>query len=738
MHFCFACPCEDDARVTVAQAIPQSGACQRLEYDAGPMLGETTKEGLKLDKEEFGGIFANLGVQVTVMSPLPIEVEGLDAISSPNCWDMPAEQVVLEFPGFAGVVPTEEVPLQRCKWDLFLSHLQRNAQDAVISLQMFLKQSYPGLRCFVDLEVDMKGNLEQTLYNGVANSKAFLFFITDGVLTSPWCLKEIRWAVEMRKTIVLVRETDARHGGLDMNAFLQQVPPDLQHVFRNNIAIPWHREPQYRDVSVNAIFKAAGLVDTYNQDMNELDKAKRRLQIVFVNGQTRVNAIDVIQDNSKLMRIVFFLGGFSHFKRTWVDWIYVFVFNLSFFFCGVLCTANLVYQSVPYHVISTDALTAYVHLPAWQSWRRWRIFVSSQECEELLTAVTEHPGNSDWIYFVCHFGGMLIMMLQMVMVGVVLGGFSLPYDALAGDVQLQHWHLGKQHIYQNQFTALHSRAMWIVIPPVITSMFCSYTMFAFVALLHLLHIRALRDNITECANIVARFQMKQDPKAKVSSKMREAVNTSSKRAGEEDDTGTEFSLHSAGCASEKDWRDVQATLLRMTMETHLFKTITELLSMAVAKTQRYIDNTCSQVSWLWVHLVFFSTCQVLAVIRAAQWHVIGVLKGVQYRWWWGLQDLFHFGGGLVLLCAAMGVFCVVTSVLQSVPRFAVEALQGAGCPPDRLGVISGMLKSVALGMHVFGGSVCVDTPKAVGFFFVILVIVLNAAISILGSLSLMP
>lgn len=618
----------------------------------------------------------------------------------------------------------ENVPIHARKWDLFLSHLQRNAQDAVISMRLFLKQAHPTLRCFVDMEVDMEGDLEQTLRQGVASSKAFLFFITDGALSSVWCQKEVRWAVEMQKPIILVRETDARHGGLEMNTFLEQVPQDLVHLFRNSMAIPWHREPLYRDVSIQAILKAAGLVSTYSEDLAELDRAKRKLQTIFVARNHQVTAIDVIQENSTPMRIVFFLGGFSRFKTAWVDHLYVLVFNVSFLVCGILCTSNLVCQMVPYHVLSTDALTAYVHLPAWQSWRRWRIFVASQACEELLAAAMEVPSNRMWIEKSCYYSGILVMMLQALMVAVVLCGFSLPYD-IPGEGMEHH---NEVHVCLTQFAAVHSHAMWAIIPPVIAAMFCSYSMFAFVALLHLLDIHALKTNIRECANVVARFQLKQCPSAAVSLQVKEDVKQINGITGE-----VELTL--SGSRDAEDVRDLQANFQQLQLESHLFTVIMELLGIAMSRTQRYMDNTCKQVGWLWIHLVFFSMCQLLAIVSAGHAHIVGFLKGLKYRWWWALQDTFHLGGGLVLLCAAMGVFCVVTTVIQRVPRFALERLQAAGCPSERVGAIAGMLKAGSLGMHILEGTVCIDIPKAVGFFLILLVAMLQALIEASGSLS---
>ena len=61
----------------------------------------------------------------------------------------------------------------------------------------------------------------------------------------------------MGRTIILVNETDARHGGIDMKVAIKQAPDDLKQVLRDRIAIPWYRQPEFRDVSVQRILQAA-------------------------------------------------------------------------------------------------------------------------------------------------------------------------------------------------------------------------------------------------------------------------------------------------------------------------------------------------------------------------------------------------------------------------------------------------------------------------------------------------
>ena len=105
--------------------------------------------------------------------------------------------------------------------------------------------------------------------------------------------------------------------------------------------------------------------------------------------------------------------------------------------------------------------------------------------------------------------------------------------------------------------------------------------------------------------------------------------------------------------------DLQQLLHRERLEENLFNTVVEGVLSLRDQVQRRIDKTCAAVGLLWLHLVFFSTLQVLAISVAICEHATGMLAGVVYRWWWLLQDFFHLGGGVVLLTAAVGLLCAV-------------------------------------------------------------------------------
>lgn len=320
-----------------------------------------------------------------------------------------------------------------------------------------------------------------------------------------------------------------------------------------------------------------------------------------------------------------------------------------------------------------------------------------------------------------------MLFLQMFMVGVVLVGFSLPYALQEGwsvPFTIPRGHVsGNSHgkdDWLHGFTMTHAEAMWLIIPPVIAAMFCTYSMFAFIALLHLLDIMVLKQHIAECAEVVGRFYN--------NNKM------GRQNSGALNDTTSEGEMMSCpGSNESQELQAIQNGFFEMQMEDNFFKVITTFLLSLVSSAQGRIDNTCACLSGLWAHLVLFSTCQVIAILQAAIGHVGGSIDQ-QYTWWYAFQDWFHLGGGLVLLLAAMGVFCVVTAVFQQVPHYTIKLLGKVSCPEWRMGSIVGLLMVRPLGMHAFWGTIYIDVAKAVGFFLVIFSFVLQSAIYVVNNI----
>merc|ERR1712187_585991 len=65
---------------------------------------------------------------------------------------------------------------------------------------------------------------------GVSQSRHFLMFLSEGLMTRPFCIKEQRWAIQYNCNIVGVMEIDPRHGKVDINKERAKAPKDLVHL----------------------------------------------------------------------------------------------------------------------------------------------------------------------------------------------------------------------------------------------------------------------------------------------------------------------------------------------------------------------------------------------------------------------------------------------------------------------------------------------------------------------------
>jgi hypothetical protein len=127
-----------------------------------------------------------------------------------------------------------------------------------------MKEVRPDIKVWLDLE---QFPTEEGMKAGVMSSKTFLFYCTTNIASSAYCMKELGWAVAANKRIILVQETDPRHGATDIGMLKDRVSVDLQFVFEENVAISWHRDPDHRRVSVKkilaCIFEDAGVLGSH-------------------------------------------------------------------------------------------------------------------------------------------------------------------------------------------------------------------------------------------------------------------------------------------------------------------------------------------------------------------------------------------------------------------------------------------------------------------------------------------
>ena len=76
----------------------------------------------------------------------------------------------------------------------------------------------------------------------------------DGVERSDYmrsrnCLRELRRAVEGKKRIVFVNETDPQHGAVSMATHRRDCPEELRHALDEHPIVPWYRVKEYGQVT---------------------------------------------------------------------------------------------------------------------------------------------------------------------------------------------------------------------------------------------------------------------------------------------------------------------------------------------------------------------------------------------------------------------------------------------------------------------------------------------------------
>lgn len=100
----------------------------------------------------------------------------------------------------------------RPRYHIFLSHSQAEASGDAGTLYHLLEQI--GVRAWRDMnQTDLT---ERGLRQGVYDSDVFILFLTNSVLSRPYCLLELGWAIEFNKPIVVIVETEPRFWPFDL------------------------------------------------------------------------------------------------------------------------------------------------------------------------------------------------------------------------------------------------------------------------------------------------------------------------------------------------------------------------------------------------------------------------------------------------------------------------------------------------------------------------------------------
>ena len=127
-----------------------------------------------------------------------------------NPAERPTIQEVLNHPFLLSDINSEPQP-QSMKYHAFISHMQIEASGTVGTIYFMLEQ----LGCHLWRDMNQKDLTEAGMKQGVLDSDVFILFLTNSMLSRPFCLKEIEWAINANKPIVIVAEEEERFWPFD-------------------------------------------------------------------------------------------------------------------------------------------------------------------------------------------------------------------------------------------------------------------------------------------------------------------------------------------------------------------------------------------------------------------------------------------------------------------------------------------------------------------------------------------
>ncbi len=151
-----------------------------------------------------------------------------------------------------------------CRWKAFISHHQSAGGGFVKVLRLLLeaelqRRGVPLWQMWTDMTETPD---EAGMRNGVELSECFILFMTTGMLERHWCRMEIRWALELRKQVLIVYHTDPRekHGNPDFEFYINQIkrafPSEDDHQWLlKGVAVPYDQRGGHDTVMVSNILK---------------------------------------------------------------------------------------------------------------------------------------------------------------------------------------------------------------------------------------------------------------------------------------------------------------------------------------------------------------------------------------------------------------------------------------------------------------------------------------------------
>jgi len=143
-------------------------------------------------------------------------------------------------------------PLGDYSFDLFLSHSQDLGQDQVATIKAALERLLPSIRIFLDVEsLDDLHALDDL----VKSSRAVLIFLTTGCLRRFFVRLEVKAAMDNATRMILVQETDDRHGKCAITEHRKDCAIDVGSALFDSAHEPilWFRAAHFKQISIKQI-----------------------------------------------------------------------------------------------------------------------------------------------------------------------------------------------------------------------------------------------------------------------------------------------------------------------------------------------------------------------------------------------------------------------------------------------------------------------------------------------------
>jgi hypothetical protein len=163
-------------------------------------------------------------------------------------------------------------PMEERTFDVFLNHAHESAQDQCSTLCAKLEKA--GLRVWYDMQAsDLTA---QGMEEGVSDSRNVLMFLSDNLMSRPFCQTEQRWGKLYGCSFIGVVEQDPRHSPADFTKEKDHAPDDLKHLLDEIEFICYRRKDFEQEAMIKELVYRAKKSDNILGDVNDCGQLVRQ------------------------------------------------------------------------------------------------------------------------------------------------------------------------------------------------------------------------------------------------------------------------------------------------------------------------------------------------------------------------------------------------------------------------------------------------------------------------------